>query len=574
MKLPPYVTTRKGSRSYWFRRRVREGLIPFIGRGEFMESLRTTDISEARTKAAFRNAEVEALFAEARFALQRQASTVLQQLPSVDEQDYIRDAVRVHVLEEDEAVRLARPNDDSMGAYEGIRSDQYEEAASGLRSGRVAWGRVEKERIGNLLETVGVKVEPSTAAWELAAFRATEGLHRALRDIGNRIGGDFVSTPARPILPASLAPESATASAPVTLGVVIDDYIKGLKSNDFRRKVVLCLRLFGTMLGRSTTVSDVRQKAVTQFMRDICRLPVKWSDQFDAGETIESLLAEEAAKVMSPTTYEANYKGPLGTFLMKAARDYGDDGFRLLTVEGIDYLGNRLKEEDQQRALGPEELVTLFEGAEFQRVASDPKLEPLYWLLVVMLYTGARPREVCQLNPQVDFGQIEGQWFIDLNEKSAAGAKVSKSIKTGEARRLPLHADLVFLGFPQYLQRIKDAKADRLFPEWRIKRGNPYTAHYKLVQDLLRAAGLYTRDASPGEQVTGAYTLRKTFITQCRNQGVVSKEITGHSDGSTTKVQERSYIFGPEPFHRKWEQLSKLVMPVKVPARSPHVPPR
>ena len=44
-------------------------------------------------------------------------------------------------------------------------------------------------------------------------------------------------------------------------------------------------------------------------MRDICRLPVKWSDQIDAGKTIEEMLAEEAEKVMSPTTYEANYRG-------------------------------------------------------------------------------------------------------------------------------------------------------------------------------------------------------------------------------------------------------------------------
>lgn len=568
MKLPPYVTTRKGSTAYWFRRRVPDQLISIVGRGEFMESLRTRDVTEARTKAAFRNAEIEALFSQARLAHQRQAGTILQQPPTIDEQDYIRDAVRVYVLEEDEAVRLAKPNDDSMEVYEDIRANEFDEAFSGLRSGRVALGKVERARISKLLEAIGVTVEPNTPAWDLAAYRATEGLHKALRDIAGRISGDFVSTPARPVLPASLAPVGEAKGASVTLGDVIDNYVTGLKTNDFRRKVVLCLRLFGTMLGRTTAVSDLRQKAVTQFMRDICRLPVKWSDQFDAGETIEELLAEEAEKVMSPTTYEANYRGPLGTFLKKAARDYGDDGFRLLTVEGIDYLGNRVKEEDQQRALVPEELVTLFEGVEFKRVASDSKLEPLYWLLVVMLFTGARPREVCQLNPQVDFGQLDGQWFIDLNEKSAAGVKVTKSIKTGETRRLPLHANLVCLGFPDYLQRMKEAKADRLFPSWRIKRGNPYTAHYKLVQDLLRAAGLYTRDAPPGEQVTGAYTLRKTFVTECRNQGVVSKEITGHSDGTTTPIQDRSYIFGPEPLRRKVAQLSKLVMSVTVPMRA------
>jgi integrase len=352
------------------------------------------------------------------------------------------------------------------------------------------------------------------------------------------------------------------------LGAVIDHYLGGLTANEFRRKPALCLKLFGELLGRGTKVGDLRQKAVTQFMRDICRLPVKWSDRFDAGDTIGEMLAEEPEKVMSPSTYEANYRGPLGTFLKAAARDYGDDGFRLFTVEGIAYTGNRVAEEEQQRALKPQELVTLFGGEEFRRVAADPKREPLYWLCVVMLYTGARPREVCQLNPQVDFGSTDGHWFIDLSDKSAAGVNVVKSIKTGEARRLPLHSELVRLGFPEYLQRLKDAGADRLFPSWRIKGGNPFAAHYKAVADLLRATGLYLRDAPPGELVTGAYTLRKTFITECRNQGVVSKEITGHSDGTTTQVQDKSYIFGPEPLRRKAEQLGKLVIPVVVPLRN------
>ncbi|MDD0840691.1 hypothetical protein PSQ40_19090 [Curvibacter sp. HBC61] len=184
-----------------------------------------------------------------------------------------------------------------------------------------------------------------------------------------------------------------------------------------------------------------------------------------------------------------------------------------------------------------------------------------------MLFTGARPREVCQLNPQVDFGQVDGVWYIDLDEKTPAGVRVTNSIKTGEARRVPLHAELVRLGFAEYLQRAKERGADRLFPTWRLKNGNAFSAHYKAVADLLRAVGLYTRDAPPGEQITGAYTLRKTFITECRNQGVVSKELTGHSDGSTTAMQNRHYIFGPEPFRRKLEQLSKLVMPVRIPTR-------
>jgi len=90
-----------------------------------------------------------------------------------------------------------------------------------------------------------------------------------------------------------------------------------------------------------------------------------------------------------------------------------------------------------------------------------------------------------------------------------------------------------------------------LFPSWRVKGGNPFTAHYELVAGHLKAVGLYTRTAPPGELVTGAYIFRKTFITQCRNQGLVSKEITGRADGLTTPMQDRHYVRGSEPFQRK-----------------------
>lgn len=110
MKLPPYVTTRKDSKALWFRRRVPDPLIPSIGRAEFMESLRTRDVTEARLRAAVRNAEIEALFAQARLTLKQQAGTVLQLPPTEDEQDYIREAVRVQVLKEDDEARMSRPD--------------------------------------------------------------------------------------------------------------------------------------------------------------------------------------------------------------------------------------------------------------------------------------------------------------------------------------------------------------------------------------------------------------------------------------------------------------------------------
>jgi integrase len=565
----PHHTEKRGGQ-WWYRRRVPAELVPFVGRAEFRESLKTPDIEVARTRAAFKDAAVAIEFERAREQLRLQANvSALPEELSPEERRYISDAVRAHVLDEDESVRLARPDPDSMDAYESIRADQFDDAVAALRSGRVAVGRHEKERVVKLLEAIGLSVSPGSPAWDVAAFKATEGLNQALRDISQRMTGNFIPTPTPPPVPSGLVPRPTAAThqnlAGVSLGDVINHYLMGLPENGFKRKVRRCLQLFGELVGRDLKVGELRQKAVTQFLRDICRLPDKWARRFDSGESIAAMLAKEAEKVMSPTTYEGNYRAPLGTFLTSAAQNFGDDGLRLLSVDGIRYTGNRVPEEDQQRALLDDELKVLFEGEAFARVATDLNSEPLYWLLVVMLFTGARPREVCQINPQVDFGEIEGAWFIDLDNKSAAGVGIKKSIKTGEARRVPLHAELVRLGFPKYLQRSKEAGVDRLFPSWRVKAGNPFTAHHGLIAGLLKETGLYTRTAPAGEQVTGAYVLRKTFVTQCRNQGVVSREITGHRDGATTVMQDRHYVFGPEPFQRKVEQLAKLKMPVTIP---------
>lgn len=66
------------------------------------------------------------------------------------------------------------------------------------------------------------------------------------------------------------------------------------------------------MSGRRLPLAELRQKAVTELMRDICRLPDKWARRFDAGESVASMFAVKADKVMSSPTYEANYRGRWG----------------------------------------------------------------------------------------------------------------------------------------------------------------------------------------------------------------------------------------------------------------------
>ncbi len=568
MRKPPHTEKRGGQ--WWYRRRVPSALVSILGFAEYRESLRTSDIDEARTRASIRDAEVTVELQAAKDLLKKQqASDQNSQTPlklTPEALAYIRDAVRAHTLKVDEEFRRSQPDEDSLFAYESSLGEHHVSTGKALAMGRVPASPSEQAMLQAALDAVGVRVPAKKHGWQEVNHKALEGYNRALQDIRSRINGDYVSTPDAPVKPLQIEPQATTGGA-LLLGTVIDDYLASVKQSGYTRKVKRCLQLFAVVIGRDTPVKDIRQKAVTQFLRDICKLPSNWAHQYDKGTPVASMMAQEHEECLSPATYRDNYRAPLGAFLVESLRDHGDDGFPSLTVERIEYVGTRKDNEVQQRALTEPELKKLIEGPRFAAMARDPAEVSMYWFTVLSLFTGARPRELCQVNPQVDFGQELGHWYIDLSPDTAAGKGITKSIKTGEERRIPLHPELVSLGFPEYVQRIKGQGADRLFPQFRVKKGNPFEAAGDDFTALLKDVGLYDDKAPPGKVVLGAYVMRKTFITLCRNQSVVSKEITGHSDGTTTAIQDRSYIFGPEPFAKKLEELRKYRFPVKVPVR-------
>lgn len=383
-----------------------------------------------------------------------------------------------------------------------------------------------------------------------------------------RLSGRHVAPPPLPEpKPSNVAP---TVPPALTLGNLIEDYIKVKQraKNQYTRKIARALELFRDIVGADMPITSLRQTAVTNFLRDICRLPSNWATRYEQGLSVAAMLAGEAEEVMSPTTYKDNYRAPLKTFLRDSHRDYGDEGFPGLTVDGIEYTGDREAGGDTQRDLTMSELKRLFEGAEFAAIASDPQAEAMYWLPIIGLYTGARPREICQLNPQCDWGEEDGTHFILFDRATPAGTGVTKSIKTKEQRRIPMHTELVRLGLPAYLERLQTMGADRLFPGMRIKKGNPYEVAGEAFTELLKAVGLYDDKAPPGRLVLGMYVFRKTLITHAGNQGIPTFGMTGHKPEHMTAIQWKHYRSSPAALKLIAADLERVVFPVSIPRRA------
>ena len=120
-----------------------------------------------------------------------------------------------------------------------------------------------------------------------------------------------------------------------------------------------------------------------------------------------------------------------------------------------------------------EQLISFFTGKFYQSCRPDlPKgyIKPdrgwRFWLPLLMLLTGARPNEICQLLTSDLKRTDKGTWFLDLLDIDDGEGK---SFKTASSRRrVPLHAELIKLGFIEFVESRKKQHGpgeQRLFPE-------------------------------------------------------------------------------------------------------------
>lgn len=348
------------------------------------------------------------------------------------------------------------------------------------------------------------------------------------------------SPPAR----SAAAPGAGLGASVPTMGKVVNAFLTAFpkrKSPAMFKKHSAVLPLLLDIVG-DKPVDGVRQADLKRFFDLVQKLPPRWSDICRQRSITPMKLAEEPhVKTMAPKTFEDTYKACVRSWLRDARVQWQDEGFpTTLTTDGITYAGNRNENEDKQRAFTDQELGRIFAGAEMALFAATPALEHQFWLPYLGLYTGARVNELCQLNPQTDILQEAdtGIWFLQLDEKPGADARVTKSIKNENSiRKIPIHSRLIALGFLSYVERMALQGAKLLFPQWRPVRGRASGEAEKWFRSFLTTLDL--RDETPGARLVGMHAFRHTLMAHAFNATprLDVTAITGHSgkDGTVVK---------------------------------------
>ena len=159
---------------------------------------------------------------------------------------------------------------------------------------------------------------------------------------------------------------------------------------------------------------------------------------------------------------------------------------------------------------------------------------PYYWSFLIGIFTGMRTNEISQL--RIDDIVKEGNvWMIIIDETQGKRVKTTSSI-----RKVPVHPQLVSLGFLKYIEILKSKGVDRVFPELTKDRdgySSKISRHYN--ERFLPFVGVWKK------QVKVLYSTRHTFINRCYNKGVdrdIIKQIVGHEPDFTMDV------YGGNPF--------------------------
>jgi integrase len=132
-------------------------------------------------------------------------------------------------------------------------------------------------------------------------------------------------------------------------------------------------------------------------------------------------------------------------------------------IEGIleDYLKKpKQKEADKKkRAFSPEEMKALLESDEYRN--GTFKRPSDYFAPLIAPHAGACEAEILQLTPDDVYQDAQtGIWVMNINEEDGKQTKNENRI-----RIVPIHKQLIALGWLDYVASIKSTGGTRLFPE-------------------------------------------------------------------------------------------------------------
>lgn len=549
MGIMPTLSKCPKTGNYQYRKVIPKPLRLLVGRGsEWKVSLGTKSLAEARVLFTAQSAACEAALASARASLEDECRLQPSDAPKLADRwaaaelaAWERDHDLIHLF-------LARSGGDVVTPLEVMDED-----CSNL-------DQLLTDAIRNTLTTLGHPAPPPNShlhaifrreffvAWQTLCTTAVERYHN-----------DWRYTPALPgaSLPLSQeSPSQPTKGKALHLSDIATRWAESKHQDsaglgDFSKTIAEymdCMQRLIFVVG-DIPASQVSKSTIHQFRVALGQLP---KGRWKPGMSIEALRAnaEQGSATMELATIRKKLAALATIFKFACERLEAMKEEPVAASGVLRDLRNAinkaaLHKEAPEKGYSRVELTTIFSSPLFKGAWSPKRADygqALYWLPLLMAYTGARREEVAQLlASDVEQDADSGAWYLAIRPGDG------KSLKTISSRRnVPLHDDLLALGFLDYKASVP--ASGRLFPKLKPHKDGLGHAIGKTWDNYLQDEVKMQSSAKP------AHGFRHAFKTLCREAGIpkeVHDWLTGHAASNVGDS------YGSAPIGRMAEELKK-----------------
>jgi integrase len=243
-------------------------------------------------------------------------------------------------------------------------------------------------------------------------------------------------------------------------------------------------------------------------------------------------LAKMGIDVVSYQTVGHNFTA-IREFLRFAERN------QRLNVQGLaDILVSPKKKRGSkpQVKFSANDLKTIFHSNEYRNDGLTRSSD--YWLPLLAAFGGQTQAELCQLHVD-DIKSSNGIWYMDINDQHE---KLLKN-ESGRPRQVPIHHQLLNLGFLEFVESCRLSKQVRLFPQEIRNENDKYPGYSKRFNRWRKRLGIIT-DSNGGRKTFHSFRhLVSDWLVGNQCHPGVAADIIGH-EGKERLETRRTYSDG------------------------------
>lgn len=300
-----------------------------------------------------------------------------------------------------------------------------------------------------------------------------------------------------------------------------DELKRGRVNKDSARDFERTLALFTELTGVEY-VQDINQAALADFVDAHDDIPKNYrKSEAERTRSIWDIINEAEINAVETGLSAPTINKNLTNInkLLKKAEAWGcqTDGVVNTSLLRISEKGAK---KDKKLAFTHEEIVKIFEHP---HLSPDGNRDALFWITHCAAYTGARREEMAGLDA-VDIEERKGVPVFLIRENAHRG------LKNGQSERIiPLHADLIALGLPEYARE----RSGKMLLDIRKKSAASSfgdSIDYRWRQAMSETIGIQPRKTFHSFRHSAVQVMLNAKV-DINTRGAIFGHLTGHIEG-------------------------------------------